>query len=85
MDIAMDITEYVSRPAAFRHVATDSWWTSGGASLFALVRRFSTGNLEILSQSRADLGLAQSSSFWRGRVPRTSTRAGGTNASPRRP
>ena len=63
MDIAMDITEYVSRPAAFRHVATDSWWTSGGASLFALVRRFSTGNLEILSQSRADLGLAQSSSF----------------------
>ena len=63
MDIAMDITEYVSRPAAFRHVATDSWWTSGGASLSALVGRFSTSILEICSRARADLGLAQSSSF----------------------
>ena len=37
-------------------MATDSWWTSGGASLFALVGRFSTSNLEICSRSRADLG-----------------------------
>ena len=40
-------------------MATDSWWTSEGASLFALVRRFSTSNLEICSQSRADLGPSQ--------------------------
>ena len=53
-------------------MATDSWWTSEGASLFALVRRFSTSNLEICSQSRADLG------------PSQSTRLLGTRRPPRR-
>ena len=33
----------------------DNWWTSGGASQCAWVRRFSTGDLEIYSRSRADL------------------------------
>ena len=53
-------------------MATDSWWTSEGASLFALVRRFSTSNLEICSQSRADLR------------PSQSTRLLGTRRPPRR-
>ena len=44
-------------------MATDSWWTSGGASLFALVGRFSTSNLEICSRSRGDLGPRAEDSF----------------------
>ena len=37
---------------------------AGLLGLFALVRRFSTSNLEICSQSRADLRPSQSTSFW---------------------
>ena len=44
-------------------MATDSWWTSGGASLFALVGRFSPSNLEICSRSRGDLGPRAEDSF----------------------
>ena len=50
-------------------MATDSWWTSGGASLFALVGRFSTSNLEICSRSRADLGPRAEQQLWGTRRP----------------
>ena len=71
-----------------------------GASLFALVRRFSTSNLEIVrvarrfrafaehrfghSQTAEAAGFNARSYARRGRVPRTSTRLRGQSAAPRR-